>query len=653
MGNSVFVIMLIVFIGILIACGLYARRWVTDASDYVLAGRGVSTPINMMGVIAIGYAGTTIALAPNFSLNFGFTTSLAWGVIYAICGLALYGIIWGKFIRLCGAQTLPEFLEMRFNAKIRPVIAITSVIGMCGILANNIVSCVSTIVGYTGWDTTIVTIVIFLVILAFTYLSGLWAATMTDFFQVCIGIIAIPTLYALVSSRYGGLGAVSAVWPNWMSEGLNGTTINAMALTYPSYLNFIICFAAALVWGNNYYWMKLASCRNEKVARNSFLLGAVVLVIVFMIPIGLLGVFAGAFEGSNFIVGGGKLAGTAAYGFLASTFTPILGSFFVVGACAASISTASTSALGASNVASRDIYQRMINPKATPEKTLKMSKYIMLGLAVFTWVLCQFPGGATYLFAFANCWLVPPAILLLLGAMWPKFNNSGAFIGALVGMISMGIMVLLNDILHVFNIGSYIYYATAGFLITLIAALIGNCFGKSKYYGEKGWKRVPTATNRKDVTLEEADKEILKLIRLGHCYQADITDYMGLDSGRIGECIERLDQGGYIMRKGMTMISFYTYSITDKGLSVLNKPEGKESEMLKDGLNGMYLDLLKIIKEDPNKQAEFQKKYNVASMKMAAISSHLTRKGYIVEKGLFQRKLQITEEGRKLVNKYA
>ncbi len=85
MGNTVFVIMFVVFIGILVGCGLYAKRWVSEAADYVLAGREVSTFINMMGVIAIGFAGTTVALAPGFTVMYGLKTSLAWGLIYGIC----------------------------------------------------------------------------------------------------------------------------------------------------------------------------------------------------------------------------------------------------------------------------------------------------------------------------------------------------------------------------------------------------------------------------------------------------------------------------------------------------------------------------------------------------------------------------------------
>ena len=655
MGSTVFVIMFIVFIAILVGCGFYAKRWVSDASDYVLAGREVSTFINMMGVIAIGFAGTTVALAPGFSIMYGLKNSMAWGLIYGICGLLLYGVLWGKFVRLNGAQTLPEFLEMRYSAKIRPVVAVTSVIGMCGILANNIVSCVSSIVGYTGWDTTVVTIVIFLVIITFTFISGLWAATITDFFQVCLGVIAVPLMLSLLVKRFGGFEAIAANWFNndFMNNGIAGATVPKLALTYPSWLNFVICFAAALVWGNNYYWMKIASCRSEKVAKKSFVLAAIILTIVFTIPFGIIGLYAGGFYPEMFVQGGGKLAATGAYGFLSSTFVPLLGSFFVVGACAASISTASTSALGASAVASRDIYQRLINPKADAKKVLKVSKFIMLGLCVLTWILCQFPGGATYLFAFANCWLVPPAILLMLGAIWPRFNNAGAFVGALAGMISMCLFTLLNDVLHIFNIGSYIYMATAGFLITLVAAIIGSFFGKPKYYGRKGWERVPTATNRIDVKLDDFDKQVLGLIRLGHCYQADITDYMGVDSAKAASSVEKLDQGGLIVRAGMTGTKFYTFSITEKGEAALGVLPGTEAEMAKDYVNPMYVELLSIVKNNPDKQAEFVKKYGIKSMQMAAISSHLTRRGYIIEGGLFKRKLRITDKGAAIVAKYA
>ena len=657
MGNAVFLVLFVIFCAILVGCGVISKRWVRESSDYILAGREISTFINMIGVCAIGFAGTTVALAPGFAIQLGLTASFTWGIIYGVCGLLLFAVLFANFIRRCGAQTLPEYLEMRYDGKVRSVVAITSVVGMAGILANNIVSCTNAIAGYTKWNSTVIMAVIFLVIIAFTFISGLWATTLTDFFQVTLGVIIVPTTLILLSQRYGWFDAINAAWPggNAFAAGLTGATLPGAVPTYPSVLNFIICFAAALVWGNNYYWMKIANCRSEKVARKSFILAAIILIVVFCIPLGIIGAYAGAFLGDSFAApyGSGAVAPTGAYGLIASTFPALLGSFVVIGAVAASISTASTSALGASAVATRDIYQRLVNPKADTKTTLKASKWIMVLIGVLTWVLCLFPGGPTYLFAFANCWLVPPAILLGLGAIWPRFNSRGAICGALAGMITMAVFTLLGDVLKIFTVNSYIYLATLGFLVTLIVAVLASLTGKPKYYGQSGWERVPTATNRKDVKLDDTDRKILEMIRLGHCYMADLTDALGVDSKTSGASIENLDQGGYIVRAGLSGSKFYTFSITEKGVAALPALTGAEAEMAKEGLNPLYLGLLKVVMENPENQAEYIQKNGIKSMRMSSICSHLTRQGYIIEGGLFKRKLSVTEKGAAAVRKYA
>ncbi len=647
--------MFIVFASILVGAGIYSKRWVSESSDFILAGREVSTVINMMGVCAIGFAGTTIALAPGFTVLMGYRASLFWGLIYAICGLMLFGLVFARFIRRCGAQTLPEYLEMRYNSTVRSVVAITSVIGMTGILANNIVSCANTITGFTGWNQIIIVAVIFIIIIGFTFISGLWAATITDFFQVVIGVVAVPLLLTLLIKKFGGFDAINAAWPggNFVAAGIGGAKLPGGKLTYPSILNFIICFAAALVWGNNYYWMKVASCRSEKVARKSFVLAAVILSLLFMIPLGIVGAYAGAFFGDSFIPGGGSLPQTAAYGVIVKVFVPFLGSFFVIGAVAASISTASTATLGASAVATRDIYQRLINSNATKEQGLRASKYIMVAIGVLTWILCQFPGGPTYLFAFSNCWLVPPAILLGLGAVWPRFNARGALWGASAGMISMATFTVLGTILHVFQINQHIFLATFGFIITLVVAVIATLTDKPKYYGEKNWELVPTDSNRINVELDDMAKQVLQLIRVGHLYMSDITDTLGVDSKTSSAAIETLDKGGYIVREGKNGIKFFTFSITEKGSAALPGLKGSEAEMAQEGLTPVYIELLNLVENNPENQADFVKKHSIKSMHMAAISAHLTRQGYIVEKGLFKRKLRITEKGSAAAKKYS
>lgn len=652
-ANGIFIIIFIIFCAFLIGAGFFSKRWVKESDDYVLAGREISTLINVVGVCAIGFAGTTVTLAPGFTIQYGLLGGLAWSLIYSICGLTLFGLLYSKFIRLSGAQTLPEFLEMRYDGKTRSVVAITSVIGMCGIMANNVVSSVDNIAAYTGWNRTLITAIIFLVIIVFTFISGLWATTITDLFQVAIGVVVVPTVFFLLAGRYGWFDAIAANWSqgSFLTDGFVGS-MPGMKLTYPSVLNFIICFAAALVWGNNYYWMKIANCRSEKVARRSFVIASIVLVVVFMIPLCFVGGYVGAFHGDSLTYNGGSVAATGAYGLIATTFIPLFGALVVISAVAASISTASTSALGASAVANRDIYKRIINPNADAKKSLKMSKVIMLIIGVVTFILCQFPGGPTYLFAFANCWLVPPSILLALGVIWPKFNSRGACWGAVCGMVTMVVFTLL-DLTGIFSIGQYVYLATLGFIVTLVAAVIASLTGKPKYYGEKGWERVPTQSNRKNIPLDSMEKQILELLRVGHIYMADITDTLGVDSNTSGKAIEALDQGGYLMREGMWGTKFYTFSITQKGRDALKPLPEKEEKMAREGLTPTYVQLLKILKDSPENQAEFSQQHKIKSMHMSAISSHLTRQGYIKEKGLFKRKLSLTEKGLAAVKKYS
>ena len=96
-----FSIFFIVFASIMVGAGVISKKWVSDTSDYILAGREVSLLINIMGVSAIGFAGTTVALAPGYSILYGIKGSLLWGCIYAALGLIFYGQVLLYFPLYC------------------------------------------------------------------------------------------------------------------------------------------------------------------------------------------------------------------------------------------------------------------------------------------------------------------------------------------------------------------------------------------------------------------------------------------------------------------------------------------------------------------------------------------------------------------------
>ncbi|MFW6030477.1 MAG: sodium:solute symporter family protein, partial [Halanaerobiales bacterium] len=606
--------------------------------------------INTLAVVAIGFAGTSIALAPGFSILYGAKGGIYWGVIYSLFGLMLYANIFAKFIRRSGALTLPEYFETRYNGKIRSLIAFTTVIGMCGILANNVAVISSITAGYTGWSVLLIRAAAFLIILAFATMSGLWATSITDFIQVSIGTIAVPVFFFILMNKFGGFEYFNNwVTGNWFNVGLGGNTLSGFTLEYPSILTFMVLFGTALVWGNNYYWIKISSCRNESIARKSYTIGSIYLILVFMIPLSLIGIFAGTNMPEMFTLAGGSLDHTAAYGTIARVVSPWLGSLFIVGAAAAGLSTSSTAALGATSTATRDIYQRLINKE---DSSLKASRLIMALVVILTWILTFFPGGPTYLFAFANAWLTPPAVLLLLGAFWPRFNSRGAFWGVITGMTSM-VILTFTQLTGVFDVGQWTHMAIVGFLITLIVGVIVSLTDSPKYYGDSDWEIEATKNNRKDIEINNFDLDVLSMLRTGHRYLADITDGLEIDSNFSSASIEKLDKGGYIERKGLRGSKFYTFDITEKGEKVLPGLNDKEENMIADNLNPKYVRFLKLLTIDSDNLEKFFKENNMSSLSVTSMVSHLVRNNYITEKGLFKRKVDITKKGRKMVKKYS
>ncbi|HBB28407.1 MAG TPA: hypothetical protein DC000_03995, partial [Clostridiales bacterium] len=56
---------------------------------------------------------------------------------------------------------------------------------------------------------------------------------------------------------------------------------------------------------------------------------------------------------------------------------------------------------------------------------------------------------------------------------------------------------------------------------------------------------------------------------------------------------------------------------------------------------------------NPQKIGAFAKEYGMGSLQMSSMISHLTRRGYVKEKGMFKRKVEITEKGNSILQKYA
>lgn len=653
MNVTIILTFFVMFFIILIAIGWFTKKWATANSDFTIAGREVGMLISTSGITAIAFAGTSVALAPSFAMMYGLEGTLAWGGILSI-GFAMYAIVFGSTLRRCGARTLAEWMETRFGGRTRTLVAIGSIIGLCGIMANNIASFSSSLSAYTAIPTWASIAICFAVIILFTAFSGMHAVNMTNLFQMLIGLIALPLFAFLLFKMFGGIDFISSNWPgggSWLTTGFTGKSLPVFTLRYPSVLSFITLMGIFLIWGSNYEYIRIACTRSEKVVKGSYVLSAILQMLVVYLPLAFIGIFAAVTKAAAFAPNG-KAPTVAAYGIMLLSLGAAMAAFMLIASLAASVSTASTALMGVTTTASRDVYQRNFRPNATDKELLKSTRIIMVFAGILTCILCFFPGGPTYLFAFANSWLGPPSVLVLLGIFWRRFTMAGGFWAVLIGMIVMAVLTL-TELIGVFSIAPYMHLSMVGLFVTLAVGIIVSLATEPKYYGKSEWEIDPAKSRREDIKLEDVDIKILKLLRIGLNSMIEVVDYLDMDSRFASLSIERLDRGGYIKRQKLTGAGFYTFEITEKGEKMLPEQTAEEAALRKASLTPMLLGYLKEMTKSLKDGLDFLEKNNLTALQIVSLNSMLESKGYIKQHGHMRRYYKLTQEGIDAVKQFA
>jgi SSS family solute:Na+ symporter len=214
------------------------------------------------------------------------------------------------------------------------------------------------------------------------------------------------------------------------------------------------------------------------------------------------------------------------------------------------------------------------------------------------------------------------------------------------------VVLTLLQLTKVFAISQYMHVGIAGLIAGIVPAVLVSLATRPRYYGQPGWERVPTAENREEVHLKEADLKVLGLIRQGFENMSELSDVLGMDASRLNEIIEKLDRGGYLVRQSLFGSGFYTFAVSDAGEAALPKMSEVESALAADRLTPESLRVLRIVQEAPGRLADLVKSGEFTSLKVSAILAKLIRNGYVREGGLFKRTLAVSEAGSNLLEKY-
>jgi len=261
----------VAFFAVFVFLGFYGARWrkgnLNQLADWALAGRGLGTSLAFFLVGADIYTAYTFVAVPSGVFGKGSLyffpvpyVAIAFGV-----ALAFMPRLW-TISRAKGYITGSDFVKDRFNSRTLSVlVAITGIVALLPYVALQIVGMQSVLAamftaGGIGGDTQEIALIIaFVILAAFTFVSGLRGATLTAVYKDILIWISVIAVIAAALIAIGGdfskafaaaQAAKGANWitvPNGLVEGYMTLVIgSALALyLYPHAINGVLSTQSA------------------------------------------------------------------------------------------------------------------------------------------------------------------------------------------------------------------------------------------------------------------------------------------------------------------------------------------------------------------------------------------------------------------------
>ena len=476
---------IIYFVAIMIL-GVFTRKWVSNMSDFFTSGRELSAITMALGLAGIMFSGATLPTISGFTISH----SLWIGSFY-MWGWALGIFIFGRFfapaIRRSGVMTLPEWAEIRFDSKTRTVVAVATSIAAFGALFAQVVGLGKNMATITGWPYWACALIVVVICTIYMFAGGFWALSVSDMCHMTITAISFVVVLIYLGIAVGGPGKVATAIPD--SGLIVGSFLGKSpdwfmtSFKYPSFMSLLWGWFLCQM-GCQYYWMRAIGGRSEKAVKRGYYLSGVITIVFGSTMLAFFGVYA-------IYMYGDAATSANAFGLIVKGLPVGLDGLLFTGMVAGCMSTFSTALLGVSAPLTRDIYQRLINPKADAATMTKASRIITVCVAIVGYGFAYFwTAGSGHGLAFMWAFSCPTAALLLLSYVWKRVTVPAGFIGELVGLVFTAYWYISGK-------SSIVHPMWIGFVTTLVLVLVISLFTQPKYYGKEGYKSPEPSKNAK------------------------------------------------------------------------------------------------------------------------------------------------------------
>ncbi len=434
-----------------VGIGVYIRKYIASATDFMVAGRGLKTFLAIATMI-----GTELGLVTvMYSSQKGFTGGFAaFHIAFAAAIVTLFVGISGFIVvplRRLKVMTIPEFYEMRFGKDIRIlggiILALSGILNMGMFLKAGSLF----VTGVTGMTSEvhlkIVMTVLLCMVLLYTTLGGMVSVAILDYIQFVV--LSFSLLFASVMSiRYLGWdNIIDTVTREMGQSGFNPFDKAGFGWTYVLWM-FFMGLVSCAVWQTAV--IRACSAKSTGIVRRIYMLSSVGFLIRFLIPY-FFGICALVFIANNatlkdvFLSADGKANSDLSLTAMPFYLSQILPAGFIgiisAGMLAAFMSTHDSYLLCWSSVLTQDVVAPWFKKGLSSKARLLLTRIFIVAIGIFIliWSL-WYPLSQDlwdYMAISGSVYSIGGFALLAFGLYWKRASRAGAYLALTCGFFAL------------------------------------------------------------------------------------------------------------------------------------------------------------------------------------------------------------------------
>ncbi len=486
---------------VVIGIGLYFyKRSQKNTDEYFLGGRSLGPWVAAMSAEASDMSGWLLMGLPGVAYWMGLADAF-WTALGLALGTYINWLIVSKRLRRYSyvtknSITVPDFFSNRFHENSKVILGIAAIFilvfftvyaSSCFVTCGKLFSTLFDL----PYHWMMIAGAVFVIF--YTFVGGFLAESVSDFMQAIVMIFALITILGAGTVAAGGISAVienAKAIPGYLTLNSTATpvvedgvqqVVNGVAQFGNSTPYGILSVVSMLAWGLGYFGMPQVLLRFMAIRKTSELKKsrriATVWVLISLTAAVLIGIIGRAVMPADATLLSKSGAENVFIRLSEDLLPALVAGVVMAGILAATISSSDSYLLIAASAFSKNIYEGILNKKATDKQVMFVSRVILLVISLIGIILAWNENSVIFgLVSFA--WAGFGATfgpLMIMSLFWKRINRAGA----IAGMISGGAMVfvwklVLNPLGGVFGI----YELLPAFLISLLFIVVVSLLTK-------------------------------------------------------------------------------------------------------------------------------------------------------------------------------